>query len=106
MEFPDTHIEYTLNPAHSITRVLLSKNLTVTSNALVELYPRKGQRLKDLEYFLTVMRARYPSLQMRSDNEGALKHVLKDAYKQVHLEYSNTHLGLHPMVEVRMVFEP
>ena len=51
--------------------------------------PRKGQRLKDLEHSLAVMRARYPSLQVRSDNEEALKHVL-----------------LHPMVEVKAVFEP
>ena len=29
---------------------------------------------------------------MRSDNEEALKHVLKDAFEQVHLEYSNTRL--------------
>ena len=49
--------------------------------------PRKGQRLKDLEHFLAVMRARYPCLQVRSDNEEALKHVLKDACEQVHLEY-------------------
>ena len=54
--------------------------------------PRKGQRLKDLEHFLAVMRARYPSLQVRSDNEEALRHVLEDACEQVHLEYSNTHL--------------
>ena len=54
--------------------------------------PRKGQRLKDLEHFLAVMRARYPSLQLRSDNEKALRHVLKDACEQVHLEYSNTRL--------------
>ena len=54
--------------------------------------PRKGQRLKDLEHFLAVMRARYPSLQVRSDNEEALKHVLKDACEQLHLEYSNTRL--------------
>ena len=38
------------------------------------------------------MQARYPSLQVRSDNEEALKHVLKDACEQVHLEYSNTRL--------------
>ena len=38
------------------------------------------------------MRARYPCLQVRSDNEEALKHVLKDACEQVHLEYSNTRL--------------
>ena len=38
------------------------------------------------------MRARYPSLQVRSDNEEALKHVLKDACEQVHLEYSYTRL--------------
>ena len=54
--------------------------------------PREGQRLKDLEHFLAVMRARYPSLQVSSDNEEALKHVLKDANEQVHLEYSNTRL--------------
>ena len=54
--------------------------------------PRKGQRLEDLEHFLAVMRARNPSLQVRSDNEEALKHVLKDACEQVHLEYSNTRL--------------
>ena len=29
---------------------------------------------------------------MRSDNEEALRHVLKDACEQVHLEYSNTRL--------------
>ena len=52
--------------------------------------PRKSQRLKDLEHFLAVMRARYPCLQVRSDNEEALKLVLKDACEQVHLEYSNT----------------
>ena len=54
--------------------------------------PRRGQRLKDLEHVLAVMRARYPCLQVRSDNEEALRHVLKDACEQVHLEYSNTGL--------------
>ena len=54
--------------------------------------PRKGQRLKDLEHFLAVMRTRYPSLQVRSDDEEALKHVLKDPCEQVHLEYSDTRL--------------
>ena len=54
--------------------------------------PRKSQRLKDLEHFLAVVRARYPSLQVRSDNEVALEHVLKDACEQVHLEYSDTRL--------------
>ena len=39
--------------------------------------PRKGQRLKDLEHFLAVMRTRYHCLQVRSDNEEALRHVLK-----------------------------
>ena len=38
---------------------------------------RKGRRLKGLEHFLAVMRSRYPCLQVRSDNEEALKHVLK-----------------------------
>ena len=51
MEFPNTNVECTLNPARSITRVSLSKNLTVTSlcqlaedpdaNASVELYRAK-----------------------------------------------------------------
>ena len=54
--------------------------------------PREGQRLKDLEHFLAVMRARYPSPHVTSDNEEALKHVLKDACEQVHLECSNTRL--------------
>ena len=54
--------------------------------------PRKGQRLKDVEHFLAFMRSRYPSLQVRSDNEEALKHVLKEACEQVHLEHSNTRL--------------
>ena len=36
------------------------------------------------------MRARYHCLQVRSDNEEALKHVLKDGCEQVHLEHSNT----------------
>ena len=39
--------------------------------------PRKSLRLKDSEHFLAVMRARYPSLQVRSDNEKALRHVLE-----------------------------
>ena len=34
--------------------------------------PRKGQRLKDLEHFLAVMRARYPCLQVRSSSEEDL----------------------------------
>ena len=38
------------------------------------------------------MRARYPCLQVRSDNEEAWRHVLKDACEQVHLEWSNTRL--------------
>ena len=38
------------------------------------------------------MRARYPSLEVRSDNEEALRHALKDACEQVHLDYSNTRL--------------
>ena len=54
--------------------------------------PRIGQRLQDLEHFLAVMRAKYPSLQERSDNKEVLKHVLKHACEQVHLEYSNTRL--------------
>ena len=38
------------------------------------------------------MRARYPCLQVGSDNEEALKHVLKDACEQAHLENINTRL--------------
>ena len=38
------------------------------------------------------MRARYPSLQVRSDNEEAVRHVLKDACEQVHPEYSKARL--------------
>ena len=69
--------------------------------------PRKGQRLKDLEHFLAVMRTRYPCLQVRSDNEEALNHVLKDAREEVHLEYSNTRWEtLASNVEVKAVFEP
>ena len=54
--------------------------------------PRKGQRLKDLEHSLAVTRARCPSLQVRSDNEEALRHVLQDACEQVHLEKRSTRL--------------
>ena len=74
----------------------------------MELFHAKKQRLKDLEHVLAVMRARYPCLQVRSDNEEALKHVLKDACEQVHLEYRNTRLEnfMHPVVEVKTVFEP
>ena len=54
--------------------------------------PRKGQRLKDLQHLLAGMRARYLCLQVRSDNEEAWRHVLKDACEQVHLECSNTRL--------------
>ena len=35
------------------------------------------------------MRVRFP---VRSDNEEALRHVLKDAREQLHLVYSNTRL--------------
>ena len=38
------------------------------------------------------MRACYPSLQVRSDNGKALKHVLTAACEEVHLEYSTTWL--------------
>ena len=102
MEFPDTPIECTLSLARSITRVSLSKEsdgyVTVLTgrgprcDCFYRVVPRTGQRLKDLEHFLAVMRARYPCLQVRSDNEEALKHVPTDACEQVHLEYSNTRL--------------
>ena len=54
--------------------------------------PRKGQRLKELETSPALMRASYPSLQVRSDSEEALKHVLRAACEEVHLEYSTTWL--------------
>ena len=38
------------------------------------------------------MRARYPSLQVRSDREEALRHVLQDACEQVYLVYNITRL--------------
>ena len=62
------------------------------SECFCRVVPRKSQFLKDLEHFLAVMRARYPSLQVRSVDEEALKLVLKDACEQEHLEYSNTRL--------------
>ena len=54
--------------------------------------PREGQRLKELETSPALMRACYPSLQVRSDNEKALEHVLTAAGEEVHLEYSTTWL--------------
>ena len=54
--------------------------------------PRKGQRLTELETSPALMRACYPSLQVRSDNGKALEHVLTAACEQVHLEYSTTWL--------------
>ena len=102
MEFSDTHVGYTLNLARSITRVSLFKEsdgyVTVLTGrgprckCFCRVVPRKGQRLKDSEHFLAVTRARYPCLQVRSDNEEALRHVLKDACEQVHLECSYTRL--------------
>ena len=50
------------------------------------------QRLKELETSPAVIRAGYPSLQVRSDIEEVLKHVVSTACEQVHLEYSNTWL--------------
>ena len=38
------------------------------------------------------MRARYPSLQVKSDSEEALRHVLKNACEQVYFEYSATRM--------------
>ena len=55
--------------------------------------PRNGQRLTELEKFLAVMRARYPSLQVSSDNEETLKRVLTAACKRTNLEYRNTCLA-------------
>ena len=95
VEFPDTHVECTPSLASSITRVSLSKNLTVTSlccECFCQVVPCNGQRLKALEHFLAAMRSEISLLQVRSDNCEAWKHVLKDACEQVHLEYSNTRL--------------
>ena len=51
--------------------------------------------------------SRYPSLQVRSDNEEALKHVLTNACEPMHLEYNNTRLET-PASNGRgeIVFEP
>ena len=70
--------------------------------------PRKGQRLKDLEHFLAVMRARYPNLQVRSDNEEALKHVLKDGVRKKFTWNTVIHVWKlrHPMDEVKTVSGP
>eukprot|EP00974_Lingulodinium_polyedra_P103736 10040893-Lingulodinium_polyedra.AAC.1 len=38
--------------------------------------PRKGLRMLDLDDFLAVMKARYPSIQIRCDQEEALTHVV------------------------------
>ena len=108
MAFHDSLVECTLSLAHSITSVRnerLSRSITRMSRTnfvtltsteprcecFCGVVPRKGQRLKELELFLAGTRAIYPSLQVRSDNEEPLKHVLK-AGEQVHLEYSNTRL--------------
>ena len=53
---------------------------------------------KSFSIFSNVQIKIYPSLQVRSDNEEALKHVLKDACEQVHLECTFGKL-LHPMVK-------
>ena len=58
--------------------------------------PRKGQRLKELETSLSGMRARYPSIQVRSVNEEALRHVLTSACEQTHIDYSNTRVETPP----------
>ena len=54
--------------------------------------PRKSQRLKELETSPAAIGARYPSLQVTSESEEALKHVLTAACEEVHLEHSNTWL--------------
>ena len=67
--------------------------------------PERGPTCEGLGTFLAVMRARYPRLQVRSDTEEALKHVLKHTCgERVHLEYSNTFWKLlHSMVGVKTV---
>ena len=66
-----------------------------------------NSRLKDLEHFLAVMRARHPCLQVRSDSEEALKLVLKTCVnKYTWNTVTRVWKLLHPMVEVKTVFEP
>ena len=62
------------------------------ANFLCRAVPRKRQRLKELETSPAVIRARYPSLQVRSDSEEALEHLLTTTGEEVHLEYSTTWL--------------
>ena len=102
MVFLDTHVGlYSESCAFDYASVTFKESdgyVTVLTGrgprceCLCRVVPRKGQRLKDLEHFLAVIQARYPSLQVRSDIKEALKHVLKDACEQVHLEFSNTRL--------------
>ena len=101
MEFPDPRRVYSESCAFDHASVTFKESdgyVTALTGrgprceCFCRVVPRKGQRLKDLEHFLAVMRARYLCLQVRSDNEEALKHVVKDACEQVHLEYSNTRL--------------
>ena len=80
----------TFKESHGYVTVLTGRGPGCESFCRV--VPRKGQRLRALEHFLAVVIARYPGLQVRSNNEEALKHVLKDACDQVYLEYSNTRL--------------
>ena len=99
MEFLDTFVENSESCSFDYSIVKESDGyVTVLTGrrprieCFCRVVPRKGQRLKDLEHFLTVIRARYPSLHERSDKEEALRHVLKDACEQVHISYSNTRL--------------
>ena len=62
-------------------------------NASVGSFREERQRVKKLENFIAIMRRKHPILQVRSDSEETLKHVLKEACEQLHLEYSNTRLG-------------
>ena len=58
--------------------------------------PRKRQRLKELETFLSGMKEIYPSTQVRSDNEEALRHVLSSSCEQTHIDCSNTRIETRP----------
>ena len=58
--------------------------------------PRKGQRQNGLETFSTVMRARYPSIEARSDIEEAFRHVLSSVCGQTVVDDSNTLIQTPP----------
>ena len=92
MEFPDTHGRvYSESSAFDYASVTFKESdgyVTVLTGrgtrceCFCRDVPRKGQRLKDLEHFLAVMRARYPSLQVRSEDEEALRTMKEMVQRQ------------------------